>query len=344
MRRRELLSTARWLVIFTGIFALLGAAAGLDAAAQFGSRTRNSWLTCSYIAAKIARGSALGSPKLVVISGSNATLGIDMESLGRVLSIRSFNFGLSASDGPGFQSFEATKILNPGDAVLMPLEYLAYDYGRPQDSLVDTVYACGRDYWQSLSPDERLFYVMAAKPWRLADAIVFERNKALMDRTAGAATVEAGRLGQNLDEAMPAADRTPPGVQQPLAIRFDPASPGVRAIAKFIREAQRRHIAVFATWPNTLLFPEYRGNPELAKIRAFYESLDVPVIDSPEDAMVPQSLMGDTIYHLNRAGIAIRTERLAQSLAQNSAFNAWLATSRADSTHQAPNPAGGSDR
>jgi hypothetical protein len=171
---------------------------------------------------------------------------------------------------------------------------------------------------------------MAAKPWRLVDAIVFESNKALMDRTAAEASVEAGRLGQNLDEAMAAADHAPHGVQQPLAIRFDPASPGVRAIVKFVREAQRRHIAVFATWPNTLLFPEYRGNPELTKIRGFYESLGVPVIGRPEDAMVPQGLMGDTIYHLNRAGIAIRTERLAHSLEQNSAFGVWLAASRSD--------------
>lgn len=347
MPKLELLSAARWLVIFTAIFALLCAAAGLDAAAQFGSRTRNSWYTCSYIGAKIGRGSALGSPKLVVISGSNATDGIDMESLAHALSIRAFNFGLSASFGPGFQSFEAAKILKPGDAVLMPLEYLAYDYGRPQDSLVDSVYACGRDYWQSLALGERLFYVMAAKPWRLIDAMLFERRKDVIAQTAAEASEDAGDFGQRLTEVTPAAAQNLSGVQQPLAIRFDPASPGVHAIANFVRDAQRRHVAVFATWPNTLLFPEYRRNPELAKIRAFYESLDVPVIGTPEDAMVLQDLMGDTIYHLNRAGIAIRTLRLAHSLAQNPAFGAWLTTAgaqTADIMRQAPNPAGGSDR
>ncbi len=329
MREHKLLSAARWLVIFTTTIGALFAAAGLDAAAQFGSRTRNSWYTCSYIGAKLARGSSLVSPKVVVISGSNATDGIDIERLAQSLSIRAFNFGLSASFGPGFQSFEAAKILKPGDAVLMPLEYLAYDYGRPQDSLVDTVYTCGRDYWQSLAPGERLFYVMAAKPWRLIDATLFERKRDLMTRTAAEASNDAGLFGQRLSEVMPVAAQNFSGLQQPLAIHFDPASPGVRAIANFIREAQRRHIAVFATWPNTLLFPEYRGNPELAKIRAFYDGLGVPVIGTPEDAMFPAKLMGDTIYHLNRTGIAIRTTRIAHSLAENPAFNAWLATSHA---------------
>ncbi|HEX5282244.1 MAG TPA: hypothetical protein VFW28_19350 [Micropepsaceae bacterium] len=326
MAGREFVSSARWLAIFAAGFAVLFIATGIDAAAQFGSRTRNSWLTCAYIAAKITRGGALASPKLVVISGSNATLGIDMEKLGKALSIRSFNFGLSASDGPGFQSFEAAKILRPGDAVLMPLEYLAYDYGRPQDSLVDAVYACGRDYWQSLAPGERLFYVMAAKPWRLIDAIVFEHRKDAVARTAAEAADEAGPLGQRLSEALPAPARSISGVQQPIAIRFDPSSPGVRAITKFVREAQQRHVAVFATWPNTLLFPDYRANPAFAEIRAFYDSLGVPVVGRPEDAMFPPNMMGDTLYHLNRAGIAIRTARLTQSLAQNPAFSAWIAS------------------
>lgn len=329
MAQPKLLSTARWLVIFAAAFAMFCAAAGLDSWAQFGSSTRNSWYSCSYIGAKIARGSALDSPKIVVISGSNATDGIDIEALARSLSTPAFNFGLSASFGPGFQSFEAAKILRPGDAVLMPLEYLAYDYGRPQDSLVDAVYACGRDYWQSLAFDERLFYVMAAKPWRLIDATLFEHKHDLMTQTAANAANDAGRFGQRLSEIMPAAARLPSGVQQPLAIHFDPASPGVRAIAKFIRETQQRHIAVFATWPNTLLFPEYRDNPELAKIKTFYDTLGVPVIGTPEDAMFPPSLMGDTIYHLNRAGIAIRTQRLTHNLAENPAFNTWRTKSPA---------------
>jgi hypothetical protein len=85
---------------------------------------------------------------------------------------------------------------------------------------------------------------------------------------------------------------------------------------------------VFATWPNTLFFREYAANSAFSKIRSFYGSLGVEVIGTPEDAMFPEELMGDTIYHLNRAGIAARTARLASSLTKDSGFKVWLARSR----------------
>lgn len=317
--------TARWLGLAAATFAMLCIGAGLNAAAQFGTTTRNSFYTCAYIGAKTERGLAIDSPKLVIASGSNAIDGIDIAALAQSLSIRGFNFGLSASFGPGFQTFEAAKILRPGDAVLMPLEYLAYDYSRPQDSLVDAVYACGRDYWDSLDWRQRLFFVMAAKPWRLFDAMLFKRRGDVMARTLAEARADTGTYGQRLPDAGAAAQVALSGVQQPLAIRFDPESPGARAIAAFVNSARARGVSVFATWPNTLYFREYAGNPALARIREFYRSLGVEVIGAPEDAMFPPALMGDTIYHLNRAGIAVRTARLADSLMRDAAFNVWRA-------------------
>jgi hypothetical protein len=323
-------STTRWLVSAAATFALLCVGAGLNAAVQFGTATRNAFYTCSYIGAKTERGLAIGSPKLVIASGSNAIDGIDVAVLAKSLSIRGFNFALSAAFGPDFQTFEAAKILHRGDAVLLPLEYLAYDYSRPQDSLVDAVYACGHDYWQSLDWRGRLFFVMSAKPWRLFDAMVFERRKDAMARTAAEARADAGLYGQRLPDAGAGTSFAQSGMQQPLAIRFDPDSPGVRAIADFVSRARAQGVTVFATWPNTLYFRAYASNPALAQIRAFYQALGVEVIGAPEEAMFPPELMGDTIYHLNRAGIAERTARLANSLMQDAAFTAWRAQGMRD--------------
>jgi hypothetical protein len=322
------LSTTHWLAIAAGTFALLCSGAGLNAAAQFGARTRNGFYTCSYIGAKIERGQAIGSPKLVIASGSNAIDGIDIAGLAKRLSIRGLNFGLSASFGPGFQTFEAAKILHSGDAILMPFEYMAYDYARPRDSLMDAVYSCGGDYWQSLDWHERLFFVMAAKPWRLFDAAAFERRPDDIKKTAAQARADAGLYGERLSDPLPTLLSGTSGKHEPLAIRFDPDSPGVHAISAFVHGAQARGVRVFATWPNTLFFREYAANRAFAKIRAFYGGLGVDVIGTPEDAMFPESLMGDTIYHLNRAGIGLRTARLARSLSEDSGFKAWLAQSR----------------
>jgi len=325
------MSAARYLALLAVTFVGLLALAAIDAWAQAGAPTKHGYYTCSYVAGKIRFGSAVASPKLVVVSGSNAMAGIDMASLTGALSVRGFNFGLAASFGPGFQSFEASKILKRGDAALMPLEYLAYDYSTPQDSLVDAVYSCGMDYWKTLDWREKLFFVMAAKPFRLFDSLHFRSNARAMREVAAEAAEDMDAFGQPASQGQPMrAAAVEPDVSRhtPIAIHFDPDSPGARAIEKFVAWAKAHGVTVFATWPNTLYYPQYARYPAFGQIRDFYRRLGVNVVGGPKDAMFDASLMGDTIYHLNREGTRIRTARLIDDLRNDPAFMAWQRTAR----------------
>lgn len=335
------MSAARYLFIVGVTFAVLLAADVLNAWAQAGAPTKHGWYTCSYIRAKIAAGNAIAAPKLVVVGGSNALTGIDVRSLADRLSVRAFNFGLAASFGPGFQTFEAAKILKPGDAVLMPFEYMAYDYATPRNSLIDTVYSCGIDYWRTLGWRERIFYVMAAKPFRLFDSLLFRNRDGEMARVAEQAAADAGPLGQGRSSTSTLRVATSePNLTNhtPLDIRFDPDSAGARAIAGFVAWARQHDVRVFATWPNTLAYAQYRGLKSLSQIRDFYRGLRVPVIGAPADAMFAPALMGDSVYHLNAEGRRVRTLRLADALMTESAFSLWRAAAAKAST------AGSSDR
>ena len=329
------MSPSRYLLLAGVTFCTLFALAVLDAWAQAGAPTRHGYYTCSYIRAKIERGAAVSSPKLVIISGSNALMGIDTEELTSALSIHAYNFGLAASFGPGFQTFEASKILRRGDAVLMPFEYLAYDYSTPRDSLIDAVYSCGVDYWQSLDWRQKLFFVMAAKPLRLIDSLVFRSNTRAMAAVAAQATADVGRLGQRLGPGAPmrvvAGDGQSLSGSGPLVIHFDADSAGARAIADFVAWSRAHGVRVFATWPNTRYYRQYANDAAFEQIRDFYRKLGVDVVGAPQDSMFANALMGDTIYHLNRTGIRIRTAKLVQALRKDRAFAAWqrLAGSRA---------------
>jgi len=330
------MSTARYLSIIAVTFCGLLALAVLDAWAQAGAPTKHGYYTCSYIRAKIAVGSTIPSPKLVVVAGSNALAGIDTRMLTHALAIRSFNFGLAASFGPGFQTFESAKILRPGDAVLMPLEYLAYDYSTPRDSLVDAVYSCGIDYWRTLDWQQKLFFVLAAKPFRLLDSLLFRSHPHEMPAIAAQAAQDVGVYGQGTGSGPPMRVATAePDVARhtPLAIRFDSESPGALAIVRFAAWARAHHVTVFATWPNTLFYPQYVNSAAFRQIGDFYRRLGVEVIGAPRDSMFPGSLMSDTIYHLNRRGISIRTAHLIRALDSDAAFAAWR---HASSTPSSP--------
>jgi hypothetical protein len=321
------MAATRYLVVFLAAFSLLIALAAADAWLQAGTPTRNGLYGCSYIRAKIARGLATPSPKLVIMGGSNTLAGIDTQLLANRLAIRAFNFGLSASFGPGFQIFEGAKVLKPGDAALLPLEYMAYDYETPKDSLVDTVYTCGTDYWRSLSWKEKLFFVLAVRPQRIIDSLLFRARPEAVKQTEELAARDVGPYGQRPGGNFPIHQVSIEAglTNQPLAIRLDASSPGAAAIASFVAWAKAHRVVVLATWPNTILLPE--GRAAFAKIRRFYGELGVAVVGAPQDAMLPAALMGDTFYHPNRYGMAVRTARLIALLDNDPAFSAWRSAS-----------------
>jgi hypothetical protein len=315
------MTTARYLAITSATFCGLILLAFVNAWVQQGTPTRNGYYTCAYVDVKIARGNAVPSPKLVVISGSNALQGIDVETLSHALSIRGFNMGLSASYGPGYQLFEGRKVLRAGDAALLPFEYLAYDYSTPRSSLVDAVYSCGTDYWRSLDIREKLFFMLAVRPQRIFDSWRFRSKKDAQKRIRDDAAQDVDPWGENLKGH----DAPIPGVEthKPLEIGFDRDAPGPLAIAAFMKWAKAHNVTVFATWPNTLYCPQYKTYTVFGRIRDFYRSLGVDVVANPEDSMFPGSLMSGTVYHLSRAGIVIRTQRLIEALKTDPGFETW---------------------
>src|SRR5262245_59392803 len=122
------MSPVRYLTIVFTFFAVLGVAAAAYAYSQAGRPTARGYANCAYIQKKIELASAVASPKLLVIGGSNAAAGIDASAMGDALQARAFNFSLFATFSPGFTLFEARKVLRPGDAALLAFEYLAYEY------------------------------------------------------------------------------------------------------------------------------------------------------------------------------------------------------------------------
>jgi hypothetical protein len=315
------MTPARYLANVFIVIGALGAASAVYAWTEMGRETGNGFANCAYIARKIAYASRVGAPKLLIVAGSNAAAGIDASALAKALNIHTFNFSLFATFAPGFDLFQARKVLRKGDAVLLAFEYLAYEYEAPTNAQIDTVYTCGEDYWRSLDWPRRLRYVFAVRPQRFFSTLAFNgetSQRAL--RMVDAAIAPDG----NLADPFPAPTPESNG-HRPLVIQFRENSSGAAQITAFIRWAKANGIRVFATWPNTLYFKEYESNPAFAEIAQFYRSRGVEIIGTPRDAMVTSDRLAETIYHLTAPGIAERTKTLANILGANKAFADWKA-------------------
>ncbi len=295
------------------------AASAISAYSQFGRSTPNGYANCAYIEKKRALASEVAPPKLLIAGGSNAAAGIDASALQTALGIPVFNFSLFATFSPGFDFFQARKTLRRGDAVLLAFEYLAYEYENPTNALVDTVFSCGTDYWETLDWTHRLLYVFAVRPQRYFSTLAFSSSVAeRATRMAEDTIAPDGDLASPFPVPAPESS-----THTPLVIRFHADSEGVREITEFAFWAKANGIRVFATWPNTLYFKEYARIREFGMISDFYAALDVPVIGTPADAMVPPELIAETIYHLTKLGITQRTERLSKALGNDPDFSAW---------------------
>lgn len=313
------MSPVRYLMTVLALFAALGIGEAVFAWSEMGRPTARGYANCAYVQRKIELASAVPSPKLLIVGGSNAAAGIDVSALSQSLPVRAFNFSLFATFSPGFQLYEARKVLHRGDAVLLAFEYLAYEYEVPTNALLDTVYSCGVDYWTSLDWSQRLRYAFALRPQRFFSTLML--NSAKIDSAQKMIAVEIaedGDLGNPFPDPTPQSD-----AHQPLVIRFRAGSSGVSQIADFLRWAPANGVTVFATWPNTLYFDEYQRNPAFGQIAEFYRSHDIGMIGQPGDAMVSHDYLAETIYHLTIPGIAFRTQRLVGVLQENPEFEAW---------------------
>ena len=67
-------------------------------------------------------------PKLLIVSGSSAIAGINAQQMDKALGVNCVNFGSSAGFGLNFILWASQPALNPGDVVLLPLEYEHYDF------------------------------------------------------------------------------------------------------------------------------------------------------------------------------------------------------------------------
>lgn len=313
------MNTARYFLILFAVLGSLAAASAISAYSQFGRSTPNGYANCTYIEKKRALASELASPKLLIVGGSNAAAGIDASALQTALGIPTFNFSLFATFSPGFDFFQARKTLRSGDAVLLAFEYLAYEYEIPTNALVDTVYSCGTDYWETLDWTHRLLYVFAVRPQRYFSTLTFSPSVA-----ERAARMAEDTIAPDGDLASPFPVPAPESsTHTPLVIRFHADSEGAREIEEFAFWAKANGVKVFATWPNTLYFKEYERVREFGMISYFYRTLDVPIIGTPTDAMVPPEQLAETIYHLTESGIAQRTGKLVEALGNDPDFSAW---------------------
>jgi hypothetical protein len=79
---------------------------------------------------------------------------------------------------------------------------------------------------------------------------------------------------------------------------------------------EEKGASLYLTYPSYLDESFYKSEDIISTVRTELEK-NFKVLGTPERYMMPDSLMFDTSYHLNKKGVDIRTARLIEDIRKN---------------------------
>ena len=307
--------------------ALLGAV-GLNWAliyAQLGVPTRSTAWSYEINQKKLQRAASIHQPKLLLVGGSATLFGMQAELIQKTLDYPTVNMGTHAGLGIAYMLHLTKQATKPGDSVLLAFEYNTYTFGivRRDPIFVDYLLARDAAYFRSLPIAARFEIAMMTSLPRLRKGL-----KAYFRPEKPAPLVpiyhpsHLNLYGDQLDnEAANRPAHTPNLYGRDAALAFDLLKDvsALQSIREFVSWARANNVRVFATYPNIMDDPIYKTDPAkraLQRIQQLYAELDVPMIGSFQQSLLPPSAFLDTYYHLTREAAHLRTERLIPHLAQ----------------------------
>ena len=319
-------NTLRFLAMISAVVLSVTALALLLSYEQFGTYTESSYNLCKGVDKRLAAAKRILDPKLVLIGGSGVRRGVNAQMITDEFGVPALNFGLHAALGPAILLHEAKKVLRPGDTALLLFEYNHYVYDRLTTVAIDYIYGCRKEIFAAEGLADKLTFLFSVDPVRVVKTLLYTPpDEPCATCPAPDAAVPAhGPIA--VGDVLLSKTIFPPlkrdrvrrmALYRPISIAVDRKGSGPRAIADFAAWARAHGVTVIASWPNTILFPEYETSKGFQAIEDFYTSLGVPMIGEPEIGLLPLRYFYDTQYHLNIDGIVLRSHRLVNVLREH---------------------------
>jgi hypothetical protein len=291
---------------------------------QLGVPTRSTVWAYEINQKKLARAASIEKPKLLLVGGSATLFGVQAELIEKTLNYPTVNLGTHASLGLPYMCHLTKQAAKPGDTVVLAFEYNTYNFGLVRRDAVFVDYLLARDpaYFRALPLTAKFEIAMMTTFPRLRKGI---QNRFRPEGTPPPDSIyHSSQLNMYGDQLGNDATNRPanvPGLYKRdgvLARGLPKGLPAFESIKEFMSWARANQVRVFATYPNVMDNPGYKtalAQKALQRIRDAYAELQVPMIGSFEESLMPASAFLDTYYHLTREGARERTERLIPHLA-----------------------------
>ncbi|WP_342089333.1 hypothetical protein [Dyadobacter sp. OTU695] len=254
-----------------------------------------------------------GSPRIVIIGGSNVAYGLDSKRIQEALHIPVVNAGLHASLGMKFYLTDVKPYIREGDIVVVIPEYSQYYtdsfYGNMElVSILFDVYQDGkkqvdaRQWWHLM----RFIPFYAASKLKMPSEPSVAAPIGVYDRKAfnsyGDAYVHWTMAGRKFKAAQKARDE-------------DHVNPeAIKLLVDFQKFVEGKKATMLLLPPGYQSTSFVNQKPVIDKIYKAMKDNHLPVIATPERYELPDSVFFDTNYHLILPGIERRSDLMIEDL------------------------------
>ncbi|MDE2583223.1 MAG: hypothetical protein KGL52_16420 [Rhodospirillales bacterium] len=297
---------------------------------------------------KLARAAAVGSPKLVILAGSNGPYSHRCETIEPIVGEPCVNGGVAVGIGLDYLFARWERHLQSGDTVYLPMEEAQYVRSRSATDLGPDASIMFRHDWRTLArlPPDR--WVAAAFSFDLRYALMAVIERALVaggfhdPRAAAEGRTNAWGDHTSHTPALAAAYRAVLAGAHPF--RATPAEIqagyGTRLIVRFLRWCRAHGVRAIGGLPT-----EFRDDPmrpaTRRTIRALYLRNGAGFLELPGRSLYPRADFFDTPDHLSQPWQIVQSVALGRAL-RGKLRGRWRRASAAtvpEASSRAPHPA-----
>ena len=291
---------------------------------QEGTPTSSSKWASDLYRAKEQHASKSTSEKLLIVAGSNSLFGIHSLELERNYHLPVTNFGVHAGLGLKYILDRSKKSLKAGDFVYLPLEYALYQQeSAPSTQLMDFLLARDPEYFHRLSITQQIQGYVSVPFSRILEGLMGGSDEYLGSSSKTYNIRNIDGPGNQIKNS--------PELAKNHALKLSNLGPksfgdgdisdySKKLLTDYIEWTRKNGVCLIPAPPNLMSHEEYSSGVFPAftqKIKQFYADMEIHFIGEPENYLFPKHLFFDTEYHLNTAGVAMRTALTIEDLGDN---------------------------
>lgn len=338
--KKFILAATLLILLFSGIYVTL-------VYSQLGAGVKAEWWLKNVYDFKDHLASKTVSPKIIILSGSNALFGINSSIVSDRTGYPVVNLSGHAGLDLNFLYIKLKKHIRDGDIVVMPLEFGYYQQSKISDWFANNIMAWGKSHYLDQLDYFNLFEFITSVPKaRIYEGVLnlskkspfLEKSKAverLQSLLQNDAMAWRGYSYNSLNEHgdVISGDQT---TKRILAMSkrgfhyyggWDISPRFIKLFQKIQALVENTNGKLILTWSVMMknpLFDLSKPQPQkrLIKIQQNLAKHAITISCDPQDFQFPPEFFFDTQYHLNKTGTEIRSKKLAECITTN--LNAHL--------------------